>query len=465
METLKHSNTYFIANIFTTGFSFLTLPIFTYLMSNAEIGIYSVFMAFTGFVMVFLGFNFYSAVSRYYYEDKSDFGSFLGTSVLLTFITSCFSIFIYFIFSGFFNNVISLPSPLAIYLIALSIFLILESIYTQLLIAMKKSKKYFIIIVSKFFIILSLSIIGVYILPTDKYLGRIIPILLINFLYAIFYFANIVKISNLHLTAEHVKYLVYYSIPLIPYTISGVILNFFDRIFINYVKGPADSGLYSIGYAIASITALALTAIHSAQTPEFFRLMREKDYGKYFLLIKRLFSLFVLFGFIIILFSKEILFLLTDPKFHSSYIVIPPVVLGYLFNGLFYIYGQYIGYEKKTVYLSIIVVLAGLINIFFNFLLIPKLGIIAGAYTTFISYLCLFIFAWIVSKFILKQVVVPLWLVLKPMILILILTSIYFLGLSIISEFIIVLFYKITLIFFFCLIVFYSDLKKVMISN
>ena len=115
-------------------------------------------------------------------------------------------------------------------------------------------------------------------------------------------------------------------------------------------------------------------------------------------------------------FSKEIIFILADVKFHHAHVIVPPVVIGYIFFDMFSIYYRYTMYEKITYYTSIVIIVSGVINIILNAFLLPSYGIIAAAYTTTVSYLLMFLLIWIFVKikFDKKFKIVPLWILWKP---------------------------------------------------
>ncbi|MBU7032872.1 MAG: polysaccharide biosynthesis C-terminal domain-containing protein, partial [Theionarchaea archaeon] len=105
---------------------------------------------------------------------------------------------------------------------------------------------------------------------------------------------------------------------------------------------------------------------------------------------------------------------LADEKFHAGLTVVPIVVIGYIFYAMFTVYNRYISYEKKTVYLSIVVLISGIINIILNAWLIPQHGYIAAAYTTVASYGIMFGLTWIVARTISSHSVTPLKMIWNP---------------------------------------------------
>ena len=129
---------------------------------------------------------------------------------------------------------------------------------------------------------------------------------------------------------------------------------------------------------------------------------------------------------------------------------------------MFTVYGRYIGYKKKTVFSSIVALTAGISNIVLNAIYIPKYGYIAGAYTTVVSYFIMFMLAWVVAKFILKQRITPLWLIWKPtLIMFAFIAFAYFLS-DLGLNTILFIFIKLILLGLFSFTVFYKEIRSVL---
>ena len=75
--------------------------------------------------------------------------------------------------------------------------------------------------------------------------------------------------------------------------------------------------------------------------------------------------------------------------------ILPVIILSYLFFFLYTMYVQYSFFYKKTYLVALYTLLASVINIFLNYILIPKFGYQIAAWTTVISYFLLFIFHYI----------------------------------------------------------------------
>ena len=338
----------------------------------------------------------------------------------------------------------------------------LIGIYYQTLVPQRRSKEAAIISVSKGYIGFGIAVLLVCLLNESRYLGRIWSTLLVGFIFSIYFITKISKYSRLCFKTEHIKYILNYSVPLIPYALSGIILAQFDRIMINNIIDTTSAGLYSLGYNIGMLLLIVIGSTQTALMPDFFKFVDNKEYNRLDNLVKKVFSIVTIAALGLILFAKEIVFILVDKKFHQGLSVVPIVIIGYIFFAMFTIYGRYIGYKKKTLFSSIVALTAGISNIILNAIYIPKYGYIAGAYTTVVSYFIMFMLAWIVTKVILKQIITPLWIIWKPtLIMFCFIAFTYFLNTLSLSP---ILFFslKLVLLGLFSIIVFYKEIKTLL---
>jgi O-antigen/teichoic acid export membrane protein len=413
-ETLSHSKNYFFANVASKAVTVISIPIFTRLLTQEDYGIVAVFQAYIGIFLVILSLNAHAAVTRYYFENKDDFEGFVGTT--LSFVGLLFGVFapFFIIFYRQIGEIIQLTGILPIYLMICCLFSILSEIYVHILIPQKKSKEVALINIAKGYTYVLISIVFVYFLEENKYLGRIWASLLVGFMFSIYFLWKMQPSLKLHLTRSHLTYTAHYSFPLIPYTLSSLILAQFDRIMINHTLDTASAGLYSLGYNIGMLLLMVISATRTALVPDFYTFLDNKEYDRLDILIKRVFSIVILAALGLFLFAGEVGIILADEKFHPGLRVVPIVVIGYVFFGMFTVYNRYISYEKKTIYMSVVVLTAGIMNILLNAVYIPLYGYIAAAYTTLVSYFVMFLLTWVTVKRISQQKITPLWMIWKP---------------------------------------------------
>lgn len=171
-----------------------------------------------------------------------------------------------------------------------------------------------------------------------------------------------------------------YSLPLVPGTLAFFGMQYVDRYILNEVRGLADVGIYGMGARIASLVNLFLMGFQGAWWPEVMRSFRESDAPARFRTVFEVY-LFVTMTILVglSLFGHEVLLVLTTPEFAQGFVVVPLLVLGAVMASIanYFAYGIQIA-EKN--HLRMALNIAALVaSIGFNILLIPVLGALGAA--------------------------------------------------------------------------------------
>ena len=403
IEFISHSKNYLSAEIFISALAFISIPIFTRLLSPNEYGILAIFSSITSIFAILLGFNIRGAVARYYYEKSHDFAEFLGNNLLFILLFNFFAISLIYLFKDSIANFFVIIPYLFLIAIFISAFTIPSNMYLAYLQASKQSKKFSLISISKGILSLIISIIWVYLLKENRYYGKVYSSLLIATMFAVYMIFSLVKLSKFNFKLEHIKYSIKFGVPLIPHAFSGFILAFFDRIIINQLTGSLNTGLYSFAYNVGTVMHIVAMAMNKSWVPIFYQNMANEDFKKIDNLAYN-YSKYIYFAAIgLILFSKEIVSLMAAEEYHTALPVVPIIVIGYVGVFLSTLYASYSFYRKKTGLISLATLFAGGINIGLNYWLIPIYGYVAAAYTTLVSYFLLFLFHFLNVKYILKE--------------------------------------------------------------
>ena len=185
-----------------------------------------------------------------------------------------------------------------------------------------------------------------------------------------------------------------YGLPLLPHFLAHWGLSASDRVILQKYVSLTDVGVYSVGYTIGSAMLLFVVAGNNAMIPLFGKLKSESsvEVAKLMKVVTYYVLAITFIGLCISLFSKEIIYLLTPPFYHRAVFVIPWVVLGYFFMGLYVLpMNTFILIIADTKKVGIYTTGAAVTNIGLNLWLIPKYGMVAAAVTTAIAYFVLFL--------------------------------------------------------------------------
>lgn len=390
VKALRSGIWYTVGNFIAKSAAFITVPLFTRILSVEDIGKFSNFTSWLGILMIITTFELWSSINIARFDFKNDINDYIASNLLQgSLITSIF-FGIIFVFFNFFSNIfsLSLPETIVIYIYCLtcpalqmyqlkcrvdyqykmSVFLSLLSVFSStffsLLFVITWADKY-----------------------CARYIGYSIPIIVIN----IMVYVVLLRRANKIAIKFYWRYALIISFPLIWHTLAGNILTSSDRVMINYYIGSEQLALYSIAYSCASIVQLLWISMNSAWTPWALEMIDQRKYKELNMALRPYCVFFgiIVFGFLLI--APEVLWLMGGKDYGSALSVIPPVMISYVFNFSYSFYVVIEQYEKKQVIIAGSTIVAAIVNIALNSILIPKYGYGIAAYTTLIGYMILFL--------------------------------------------------------------------------
>jgi len=396
---LKAGTWYVISNFLIKGIAIFTTPIFTRLLSPEAFGITQTYISWLGIFTIIGTLDIYSCVqiARHDYSDE-EMDSFVSSILTI----SSFTVFVLYItikllghnIQGF----ISIPEPLID-------IMFLEILFTNAFTIMQtKHKAYFkykeFILLSALIAILSpiFAIALIHIQESNLYYGKIIGSAIPKVAISIVIFFHIMKRGQVFINAKYWKYALTISVPLIPHHLAGSVLSQFDRIMINKYAGAADTGLYSLAYSYALILSVIWSSFNQAWIPWFYEKMKLNRIDEIKVFVKPYIITFVIAFIGMVFVGPEALRILGPEEYWSGKWIIPPVLLGILFQFVYSLYVNIEFYFKKTSFIPMGTVAAAIINVALNYIFIPRYGYIAAAYTTLIGYLFLFVFHFHISS-------------------------------------------------------------------
>jgi len=404
LEFINHSKNYITADLFSTGLSFLSIPIITRLLPPEEYGIVSIFTSIILIFTVLFGLNTPGSVNRYYYEAKNDVKSFLISNLLFLLIFSIFSILI---ITLFFQNLLVSFFQVNYNIIfigfIISVISAIIALYMAYLQAQKNSKIQATLSVLRNSLTLALAIILIIILNQNKYMGRLYAQLIITIVFGIYILVKLLKIDKYTFDWAHIRYSLIFGLPLMVHSLSGYILSSFDRVVISQLSGLKATGIYSFAYNVAILMSVIVMGMNKSWTPIFYEKYEKGEHDSLRALLVKYSNYTYLFAVVLILFSKELAMIMANKNYQMGLSIIPLIVLSYVFVFLYSIYGLFAFLKKKTILVSMNTLLAGFLNVGLNYWLIPIYGYMVAALTTLVSYIMLFVLHYINTKYILKE--------------------------------------------------------------
>lgn len=376
-----------MGNLVNKGLAFLTIPIFTRILSTSDYGIVNTYISWVSILSVCISLALYMGIRSAFIDYINDIDSFVSSItvfVILVFISvSIVILSIIFIFH------IDVDILLVSLCLMQSFACAIIENYSMYLMMKFKYINRTVLMVLPNLISVFLSIFTITMLLNEKYfIGRIIPTSLIFFITSLFLLYRIFKKSR-KFKAEYIIYGLTISAPLVLHGIALSILSQSDRSMITWLADSNQTGIYSLVYNFSMVATVLTTTLDGVWIPWFTEKMKihSKDDLDNINSVAKDYVYLMTFAIItVILISPEILKMMSSKEYWGGICVIPPIVAS---NYIIFLYTLYVNIEhfyKKTIRISINTIIAALINIILNFILIPVFGYIAAAYTTLTAY-------------------------------------------------------------------------------
>ena len=344
--TVKVSTSYAICSILQKCLSFITLPLFTRLLTTEQYGQYTIYSSWSGILMIFLTLNlaygsFQTAMIKYEDKRAEYISSIQGVCILL----SC------------------LFSPLLAFILVFA--------------------------------------------TEEKGYARIIGYALINILVGVIIFFYNAKKGEKIYNSVFWKYALSFNIPLIAYYLSQVVFNQSDRIMISHMVGISEAAMYGVAYNLATVLSFILNSINGSYVPWMYGKIKEGNGEENKTISVMLVILIGLMILCVIWYAPEIILIMAGKQYLSATYVVAPVALSLLllfYCQLFINVEFYFEEKKMLVYGSIG---AAIINIILNYVLIPFFGFVAAGYTTLFSYVVFALSNYYTMNIVLKKRNIP----------------------------------------------------------
>lgn len=396
---LKHIINYLGSSFFSKLIVFFSAIVYSRFMSVEEFGLVNLYMSYMWIFVIVFSLNLYTSIGRYIYEERSDFKYFFSVAVLVILCISIFCTFVLISNIKYFEILLGLPENVIYMMTVAAIALILENIFVQIAIYKYQSATVLKITFFKSIISFALSIILLlYIVESKKYLAVIYAEFIVSICLILYIMYTLKDNFNLKYNKAYIKYMVNYSIPLMPYMLSLTLMSQSDRIMIDYFCGNMQTGLYSMAYNLGIVLVVVVAALLNAWNPSYFKYMNAKDYKKVEFGSNSIYLICFFITLLIILFAKDISILFLSEEYEDSLCLIGIVAIAGLASSIWQIWGRVIGYANKTYITSLLAVLATILNIVLNYYLLPICGYKIAAWTTLASYSAMGIISLFVSN-------------------------------------------------------------------
>ena len=404
-KILTHSIIYGVGNILQKMIGFFMIPIYTHAFSRADYGLIDLLENTIIVIQLIVGMSLATALLRFYTEDsrKEHREAVISTSMLFVIVVSGLVCILGCVLSPQISRLIVRRVGYAeAFRVMMFVFLFNSMIEIPLVVlrAREKSLVYLGVSIGRFMLACVLNILFIVVLHKGV-AGWLLSslwtsIILCSYL-VVSTFSNVEKIR---FSWPLLKRMIRYTLPLVPAGLAMFWIHNGDRYILNEAHGLSNLGLYSLGYKfgmmITYLVGQPFFLIWSVRMYEVFEQPGgERNYARAFTYFTAVVMQFLLLLSVTI---RDVVSVMTDPKFHDAYLVVPFVALAYALREASDFFKGVLLIERRTSFIGLVTLGAALLITVLYLLLIPPYGQWGAAGATVITFGSMAAFMFITAQ-------------------------------------------------------------------
>ena len=394
MSLIKKLSTYALFAFVDKALFFLLPTLLTFYLTPADLGVVANFGILISVVTILITMGTHGAIGVEFYKDEfKNFPTYLSSGIINMFFSALIFSVLFFLFNRIIADYTHLPESWLLLVPMIALFTGLFSVSLSVFQVKQEAFKYGVSSILKTVIYFSIGV-GLIVLFDFNYVGIMWGALISSSAIGIgliFYLlAN--KIILLKFDKLFSKDILSFGLPMIPHLLGFMLIHYSDRIFISRMLSLDELGIYHVGYSIAMGMSLLITIFNKAWLPFFYELLKKGD-KKSLLQIKKVSLLFIALmlvaAIVLSLISPLIFDLFISKDYASGIIYVPWVAFSFLLSSIYFVFSNFIVYEKKMKFFMYITSISAITNLILNYFMILEFGGIGAAYATFITFIIL----------------------------------------------------------------------------
>lgn len=408
---------YGVSTILGRLLNWLLFPLYLRTLSIPDNGILTYLYAIVAIVQIIMSFGFETSFFRF----AKTHGMKVVFSTLFSFTLVFSVLFLVLILfnSELVSSLIDLPgkSELIIYVAGILVFDAIANLPFSILRYESKSLKYAFLRFTQIIVIVSFNLFFLILLPyllqkfnhIDLYnmisrngLNYVFLSNLIGSFFVLLFLYRETLDNFVRPDFKLFKIIWHYSLPILLVGIFGMINLNADKLILPHIVDDVDNfkqlGIYGANFKIGVLMALFTQSFRLAFEPFFFKNSHESNIQKTYADVLKYFVAFGMIIFLGVTLFMDVINLLLTKDYLEGNSVIPFVLLGQLFFGVYYSLSLWYKLTDKT-WLGMYFTLIGLvITLVGNVVLVPVFGYIGAAVTGFLSYFSMALISYFIGQ-------------------------------------------------------------------
>lgn len=389
---MKRQNRVAIFNILSTlllnGISFLTAPLFAWLLGDSGYGVLSIYNIWTSALAIVFTLQTHGTLvnARTEYDELTQ-QKYQSSAMSLSLCVFLGFSALVLIFIRPVSGLLQLE-PLLIGLMLIQAFgtFCVNFLNTKFVYEFKAGRN---MVISLAVTLLTLVLSVVLILQQPKesaYYGRIMALAATYGIVGIPACVYILRKGRTFYSREFWKFCIALAIPSVFYNLSDLILGQSDQIMLQRLLSEAHVGRYNYAWRFGNVMFIIFGALNNTWCPFFFEDMKQGQREKLRAKAVNFLELYTVLSVGFILLAPEVYGFYAPQDFQNSTNLIPVFVASYYLNFLCTFPVNFEYYHKKTKVVAVVTILSSLMNIGLNYVLIRSMGMMGAAVATMLSH-------------------------------------------------------------------------------
>jgi O-antigen/teichoic acid export membrane protein len=403
-KSLLNSFIYIATDVIQKAIPFLLLPVITRYLSPSDYAIVTIFISLISMFTIFIGLNAQSAIyANYFNYTKEQMQLYVSNVMVIIVISALLTLFITLLVHVYIEEWLHLGLVWIILAILYVTSQTIASILTIIWMLEGKAVQFGIYQISSALFLFSLTLLLVAYYDLS-WIGQISAMITTSIwtLFISIYILNTKRYIKFKLDKESIRDALEFGIPLIPHSLGVWVKMNTDKLLVLFLIGSSSTGLFAIGYQLASIIMVVSVAVQKAWQPFLYKKLSSinswHDKIRIVQLTYVLFFLLFIFSFLFYLISPYIVSIFLSSKFQNLNIFLGYLILSNVFASMSHIIIGYIMFTKQTKKLVVITMITASTHIFLSYIFIYSNGIVGAAQANAISFLITFLLTWYISS-------------------------------------------------------------------
>jgi len=395
---LHAASVYGASNVLERLIPVLLLPVLTYYLTPADVGMLALFTAATNLIGLFVGLNVSYAVRRRYFDAARErFPRYVGNCLGIIVAGLVIAVIVVAVADGPLARLAGLPTR---WLVAAAVLAASqECLMLPLTIwqVERQPSRYARVQVGRSAVVALLTALFVIQFGLGWQGAAAAQLVTAGGFVAFVGVPVLRKRIELHYERDDVSHALRFGGGLIPHTLGTLAMRTADRFVISYYLGASENGLYSVGYQVGFAVAVAADAFNRAWSPWLYAGLSENSAATDRRIVRMTYAYFAgiaAFTVLLSIAAPPVMRRVLAPEFQSAGRFVWWIALGFAFNGMYTVVSGVIFYAQRTLVISWITGVSSIVNIVLNFVLVPRYGAIGSAQATALAFLLRFLLTW-----------------------------------------------------------------------